>query len=139
MPNPTPATHGTVSNHPMGNDGIWINKPAIMQLLNQSYLGRLFVEVWEVDLQVVSTGAGVLERSLSALRGEHIRVPRHNIPWLDISATGGGGPDDPFLGTVIVEVWQNDTVVGLIGSNDDRVLQRATAQLDSLYRAQRQE
>jgi hypothetical protein len=117
---------GSTPAAPAANRSLWGLAPILRLLPGQYYLGRVFVEVWDGNDQLVVPGnadSSLVARAGTALRGQHILLQGREVPGTN-AAAGGTIANQIFLGRVIIELWSSDAVVGITGS-DPRVLARA--------------
>ena len=120
----------TVATGP--NSSIWNTEAMLPAHRGQAYHGRVFVEVWDTNVRLGITGDRSLgKRALAALQGPHIRASVRDIPWTDQPVTSESS-GAVFLGRLVVELWNNQAVVAVTGSNPDQVLARATQRLVNL-------
>lgn len=108
----------TVAEQPASysdNISLWNSQP-LLQPYGQTYLGRVFVEVWDGDdTHLVATNDMLRETALGVLSGQKPWVPASNVPLTNRPATGYAH-EQAFVGRVVIEVWNNQTVMGFSGS-----------------------
>jgi len=92
-----------------------------------SYQGRVVVEVWERDTYVLVVGDGSVQRKAhDALTAGTVAI-RHGVPPVDRPVTHPRLAE-PLLGRVVVEIWEDRVLAGLIGGRAE-VLDRAQGAL----------
>jgi hypothetical protein len=111
------------------NISLWHSQP-LLKPAGQTYLGRVFVEVWDgEDTHLVATNDSLCSTALAALSGEQQSISATNTPLTNLPATGGVS-GQTFVGRVIVEVWNNQIVIGVSGT-ENQVLQSALKTLQA--------
>ena len=106
----------TVTQGPTGpNAVIWADKPALEQLSNQNYLGRVVIEVWnEGEFVFFENNLSLLDKTLVALQGVTDVNVLTAAPWTD-EPVMGEAKGQTFLGRVVVEVWDRHAAVAVTG------------------------
>jgi len=111
------------------NGTIWATRPAMRTLANQTFNGRVVIEVFEKEVEVVVIGGdrSLISRAGAVLRGSYTPLRGAALPWTSDPVTGKGR-NEAFLGRVVIELWNKGAVVGITGS-DAQVVARAMQQL----------
>ncbi len=117
---------------PPVNSNIWLLKPLLPAAGTANFVGRVFVEVFEQDVQsaIIGGDASLVSRARTVLSGPYTVVPSASVPLTNEPATG---PHNglKFLGRVAVDLWSDRVAVHISGS-DPTVLEKAKQQLSSL-------
>lgn len=131
---------------PTNDHWLWSNKPAFsVSHPNQMYGGRVFVEVWEDNAQLVCDDLARrwLKEAAYALRLGS-RLGTYEVAILPQELTQSGpatqpaelvsvdstiGEQKPYLGRIIIEAWNGKLVVGVSG-DEERVKKAATIILE---------
>src|SRR5438876_190220 len=93
------------------NSALWGSLP-LLEPSGQGFQGRVFVEVWDgEDAHLVATNDTLRSTAYGALSGSQSSVSATNSPLTNQPATGAVSGQS-FVGRVIVEVWNNQIVVG---------------------------
>jgi len=120
---------GATPAAPAATRRLWGAEPLLRHVPGQAYLGRVFVEVWDGNDQLVLCGAdaSLVTRAGMAIQRPYVPVRDGAVPGTNEAA---GGPDTrrAFLGRVIVELWSDEAVIGITGT-DPRILERARHRL----------
>ncbi|NOK57983.1 MAG: hypothetical protein GFH27_549287n287 [Chloroflexi bacterium AL-W] len=118
------------------NSSIWSSSPLLHNIENQTYFGRAFVEIWNNDACIVTVGNGLVLRkrtliALQSLNNKNAKIEDlQTLRWTLQPATGER-EGQTFLGRVVVEVWDDETVVGFTGISP-QILSRALKELVSI-------
>jgi hypothetical protein len=111
------------------NISLWNSQP-LLQPSGETYLGRVYVEVWDGDAtHLVATNDTLRPTALATLLGQQSHITATNSALTNLPATGSVSGQS-FVGRVVVEVWSNQIVVGYSGSAS-YVLERAVQTLQA--------
>ena len=111
------------------NKELWSKRALLRDRRGHNFEGRVFVEVWDEDAHLVvgEDNPALWAKALETLEGEFSPIVSPETPLTDEPATGAQEAQ-AFLGRVVVEVWEDQSLVGLTGS-DPRVVERAVEML----------
>jgi hypothetical protein len=105
---------------PGPNNSIWSNGPMLGQVPGASYVGRVVVESWDDGSQSVVIGqAGKLvQPAMVALSNPPRSLAASPWPNRAVTAEVAG---KPFVGRVVVEVWDAQARVAVAGRQDEAI------------------
>ncbi len=97
------------------NPQLWSSRPVLGTLLDQNYLGRVIIEVWENEqTRLVTSEQSLLDVAQMAL--EMNRYSSKQPKNISFNPATGENGDSLFAGQVIIELWTNQVNVGSTGS-----------------------
>lgn len=109
---------------PANKRSLWAGTPALGEVPGGEFLGRVVAEIWENGAsffyQRLTDDEKILERAVSALdRGEPEQFRDSlwtNEPIME------NLENQPFLGRVVVEVWDRGSYISIIGDESANLL-----------------
>jgi hypothetical protein len=114
------------------NPVLWSLDP-VLSVRGTNYLGRIFIEVWDnhQELAIIGADSSFIYSVLSALKNEQYTIASESMTT---SEPTHSMPGSAFLGRVVVETWDDKTVVGMleVDEDDHSVWERATRMLIEL-------
>ena len=127
--NPTRSATSGKSPAPAESRRLWAHEP-VLRRRSSGYAGRILVEAWsDGATRIVVQNPGVLQAVQQALGSTSpVRLSRAEFPNGPITGGHDGGD---FLGRVIVEVWEDGAVVGLLGADESLLLKHVGRALGS--------
>lgn len=129
MPNnrPTPSVR-KLGAAPANNRRLWAHEP-VLRRGSGGYAGRITIEVWsDGATSLIAHDVSIVQAAQQALGYvAPVRRAEVELPAGPVGSHDGGD----FLGRVIVEVWSDGAVVGLLGSNESLLMQHAAKALGS--------
>ncbi len=119
----------------VNNRTLWLDEPVLGDIPGQTFLGRVVLEVWEKGelffWQRLTDDNRVIPRAVSALLANKPEQTKKS-PWTIEPALGN--LEEQFLGRVVVEVWNRQSYISVLGNVEpdmlrDRALHTLTAHL----------
>lgn len=123
MPEPEVLAHAVGPGRDMG---LWSTDPQLPRPRggqpNARYEGRLAAEVWDRDVRIVTAAphsavASVVAKVREALRTQSATLISDTAVAQRREPVTGQSPGQAFRGRVVAEVWSDQVVVGVSGSD----------------------
>ncbi len=109
------------------NHSMWSRSPLLGTIPGKNYSGRIFIEVWDQGVRLVSDNNDSLlfQGALRALKSSTYKKGYLNISG---EPTTGHINGQVYLGCIVIEQWEDQVLVGNTGS--PQLLERAIQTLE---------
>lgn len=130
-----PQRVGTGQAVPAPAHQLWSVQPLLGSLPGQAYQGRVAIEVWEGGTELSIAGdrpnlqdRRLLEQAVKALQSQDVLAHLVSLPWENKPSFVQEDSGDRFLGFVVIEMWNDQTIVGVSGTGP--VIERARQRIE---------